>query len=58
MPLPSDVLDAQRRMNHAEDALQAYVDSGEHKPHEHHILVENLERAIREYLDRIASLRP
>ena len=58
MPLPPDVLDAKQRMDYAGEALRAHVDSGEHDHDKHRILVDNLQRAIHEYLDRIAALRP
>jgi len=43
-------------MNQAEDALRAYVDSGEHDRDKHRELVRYLQRAIHEYEGRIAAL--
>jgi hypothetical protein len=43
-------------MRQAEAALRAYVESGEHDSNKHRGLVESLQRAIREYEDRIAAL--
>jgi hypothetical protein len=56
MPLPPEVIAARERMNQAEDALRAYVDSGEHDRDKHRELVRNLQRAIHEYEGRIAAL--
>jgi hypothetical protein len=58
MPLPQDVLDAQRKMKEAEDALHAYRESGQHDPDKHRILTANLQKAIGDYLERIKSLKP
>ena len=56
MPLPPEIIAAQERMRQAEAALRAYVESGEHDSNKHRGLVESLQRAIREYEDRIAAL--
>jgi len=56
MPLPQYVLDAQQRMNDADAALRAYVDSGAQDRDKHRELVRNLERAIRNYLGRMPIL--
>jgi hypothetical protein len=56
MPLPPELIAVQERIRQAEAALHAYVESGEHDSNQHRRLVENLQRAIREYEDRIASL--
>ena len=43
-------------MRQAEAALHTHVESGEHDSNKHRGLIESLQRAIREYEDRIATL--
>ena len=57
MPLPPEIITARQKMNQAEDALRAYVDSGgEHDLNKRRELVVNLRRAIHDYEDSVNRL--
>jgi hypothetical protein len=57
--LPPDVQAAKERMNQADAALHADVESGQpYNAERRHRLLDNLKRATDEYLDRMPRLRP
>jgi hypothetical protein len=56
VPLPPELIESQERLRQAETSLHAYVDSSEHDPNKHRVLAENLQRAIRQYEERIAAM--
>ena len=58
MPLPSDVQVAEDKMNQADAALQADVESGQpYNAERRNGLLDNLKRAMDDYLDKMSRLR-